>query len=46
MNQETPKTTELAEASFALPSVAVQEAAADARGVRDRESRFFYLAHL
>ena len=30
MNPEDPKTTELAEASFTLPSVAVQEAAADA----------------
>jgi site-specific recombinase XerD len=30
MNPENPKTTELAAASFALPSVAVQEAAADA----------------
>lgn len=30
MNPESPKTTELAEASFALPSVAIQEAAADA----------------
>jgi len=30
MNQETPKTTELAETTHTLPSVAVQEAAADA----------------